>query len=326
MLLAIQIPCFNEEQDLRRALEGIPRVLTGIDRIEIVVIDDGSTDSTVQVARQAGVRHVVRFGRNRGLAKAFSAGINRCLQLGADVIVNMDADNQYPGSEIAKLIAPILDGKAEIVIGDRQVSSLPHFSWPKKRLQKLGSAFVRFLSGTQVPDVVSGFRAYSREAALRINVVSEYSYTIETLMQAGHQRAAIVSVPIAVNPTQRSSRLMKSVPSFIRHMALTMLRSYTMYKPLRTFVLFGALLSLGGFFLFARFLYYTFALNNSSGHVQSLILGAVLLILGFQTVMLGLLGDAMAANRKLTENVLSLLREGKSTGIGNGGEELHGKK
>ncbi len=314
MLLAIQIPCFNEEADLRRTLEGIPRALPGVDRIEIIVVDDGSTDSTAQIARQTGVRHIVRFARNRGLARAFIAGINYGLRLEADIIVNMDADNQYPGSEIGKLIAPILHGKAEIVIGDRQVNSLPHFSWPKKQLQKMGSAFVRLISGTDIPDVVSGFRAYSREAALRINVVSEYSYTIETLMQAGHQRAAVVSVPITVNATLRSSRLMKSIPSFIRHMALTMLRTYTMYRPLRTFVAFGALLFLSGFSLFVRFLYFAIALRESAGHVQSLILGAVLLILGFQTVMMGLLGDAVAANRKLVENALSLLRAGTAAG------------
>ncbi len=309
MKLAIQIPCYNEEQDLRRTIEGIPASIPGIQSFDVVIVDDGSTDTTMRVAREMGIKHFVRFPENRGLARAFVEGINYCLQLGADVIVNMDADNQYPGSEIGKLIAPILAGRAEISIGDRQVSQLPHFSFLKKSLQKMGSWIVRTMSGTAVPDVVSGFRAYSREAAMRMNVVSSYSYTVETLIQAGRDRMSIISVPVKVNKTPRESRLIKNVPSYINRMAITIVRSYTMYQPLKVFSAVGAVLLFGGALLFARFLYFAIFLHESQGHVQSLIFASALVVTGFQALLMGMLSDVVAANRKLLEEALIRIKK-----------------
>jgi glycosyltransferase involved in cell wall biosynthesis len=301
--LIVQIPCYNEETTLPAVIASIPREIDGIDQVEVLVVDDGSTDRTAAVARLSGANHVVRHRANRGLADAFQTGLDACLKLGADIIVNTDGDNQYPQADIPRLIEPILKGRADVVVGDRQPSKIPHFSRHKKLLQALGSWTVRFLSGTNVPDAPSGFRAYSREAAMRLNVVTKYTYTIETLIQAGIQRTAIASVPISVKETKRQSRLAKSLWSYVKQSAATIVRTYAMYQPLKVFFYIGIALSLLGLLGSARFLYYYFS-GDGGGHVQSLILSAVLLIVGFQIMLIGLLADLIAANRKLLENTL----------------------
>lgn len=312
MKLVIQIPCYNEENDLPGTLKEIPRSVPGFDTVELLIIDDGSTDQTCKVAKENGVHHVLRFPTNQGLANAFSAGIDYALKTGADIIVNTDADNQYPGEEIPKLVAPILAGQADIVIGDRDPAHLPHFSLLKRFFQWMGSWLTRKLSHTAVPDVVSGFRAYSRDAAARMNVISDYSYTVETLIQAGRDRLGIASVPIRVNSTSRPSRLMRSIPSYMQRMALTIIRAYTMYQPLKVFAGIGLVVFILGAALFGRFLYFALVLGESGGHIQSLILGSVLAIIGFQTVLIGLLGDVVSSNRKLIEQVLVSLRKNSS--------------
>jgi glycosyltransferase involved in cell wall biosynthesis len=308
MKLIIQIPCYNEEGTLLETLRDLPLSLPGIKEIEILLIDDGSSDQSVRIAEEFGVKHILRFPRNRGLAHAFSSGISYALEQGADIIVNTDADHQYKGVNIQALVAPILNGNADIAIGNRQVGELGHFSFLKKILQKAGSWFVRQLSHTNVPDAVSGFRAYSRNAALRMNILSEYSYTTETLIQAGRNRMNIATVPIEVNQTFRPSRLVRSIPSYVRRMSITIIRAYTMYQPLKVFTYIGLLLLSVGGFLFLRFLFFVFILGNSTGHIQSLIIGAVFFIMGFQTILIGLLSDVVAANRKLIEEVLLKLR------------------
>lgn len=305
--LIVQIPCYNEEQTLPATVADIPRQIDGIDRVEVLVVDDGSADRTVAVARELGVDHIVRHTRNRGLAATFRTGLDTSLKLGADIIVNMDGDNQYPGSEIPRLIRPILDGEAEIVIGDRQTQKVADFSGTKKLLQKVGSAFVSRVSGVEVPDVVSGFRAYTREAALSINVVSSFSYTVETVIQAGNQKQAISTVPIDTNRRTRASRLMKSIPSFILNQVTTIIRIYAMYRPLRTFTWIGGFLLLIGIIPIIRFVVFYF-MGEGSGHIQSLILGGVVVILGFNTLVMGLLSDLIGWNRKLLETVLEKTR------------------
>lgn len=308
MKLIVQIPCFNEEQTLRQTIADIPRVIPGVEVVEVLVIDDGSTDQTVRVAREAGADHVVRHKTNRGLAQTFRTGIDSCLRRGADIIVNTDGDNQYAGSCIPKLIQPILDGEADMVIGDRQIRDNPSFSGIKKRLQLLGSFVVRRLSRTDIPDTVSGFRAISREAALNLNIVSPFSYTIEMLIQAGTHQMAITSVPIETNPVGRRSRLFKSIPHFILHSVATMVRVYTMYHPLRTFVFLGAVLAGLGAIPLVRFLYFYWA-GDGAGHVQSLILGGVLLLMGFVAWMFGLVADLTNFNRQLLESTLKKVRK-----------------
>jgi glycosyltransferase involved in cell wall biosynthesis len=307
MKLIVQIPCFNEEATLPQTVADIPTRIDGIAQIEILVIDDGSTDRTVEVAWAAGVDHVVRHHANRGLARSFRTGLDACLRLGADIIVNTDGDNQYAGADIPHLIRPILEGRADIVIGDRQPGRIAHFSPLKKRLQALGSWVVRQLSATSVPDAVSGFRAISREAALQLNILSGFSYTIEMLIQAGRRRMAIVSVPVKTNPVDRPSRLFKSIPRFISLSVATMLRAFSMYKPLRVFFLIGLVLSLAGAVPVLRFLYF-WMLGDSAGHIQSLILGGVLLVIGFVTFLIGLVADLISFNRQLLELVLEKLR------------------
>jgi glycosyltransferase involved in cell wall biosynthesis len=307
MKVIVQIPCFNEESTLPQTLADIPRQLDGIDRVEVLVVDDGSTDATSEVARRHGADHVVRHARNQGLGRAFRTGLDTCLRLGADIIVNTDADNQYAGSAIPDLIRPILEGSAEIVVGDRRTDEIAHFSSGKKRLQKLGSFVVRELSGTTVPDTVSGFRALSRGAALKLNIVSSFSYTIEMLIQAGKERMAVTSVPVKVNPQTRESRLFRSVPQFLLQSLAAMVRTYTMYKPLRVFTFLGSALVLVGLLPVARFLFF-FLQGQGGGHVQSLVLGGVLLVFGFVSLLIGVVADLIAFNRALLETVLEKVR------------------
>ena len=307
MKLIVQIPCFNEEHTLPQTVVDIPRHIEGVDLVELLIIDDGSTDRTVAVARELGVDHIVSHRRNRGLALTFMTGIEACLQLGADIIVNTDGDNQYCGADIPMLIRPILDKEADIVIGDRQTDTIDHFGFVKKKLQKTGSMLVRLLSQTQIPDAVSGFRAFSRDAAMQINIVSRYSYTIETVIQAGNKKLAIASVPVRTNPKTRDSRLIKSIPSFIFNQINTMVRMYAMFRPLKAFFIVGGLCITAGMIPSARFLFFYLA-GKGDGHIQSLIMAAVLLIVGFQVLVLGLLGDLISHNRKLIEEALLRVR------------------
>lgn len=307
MKLIIQIPCFNEERTLPETIRDLPTSIQGIDKIEVLIIDDGSTDRTLEVARELKVNHIIRNTNNRGLARSFQKGLDACLLLGADLIVNTDGDNQYAGRDIAKLVRPILEGQAEIVIGDRQTHKIKHFSAFKKLMQKLGSRVVRQLSGTDIPDVVSGFRAISREAALKLNIISPYSYTIEMVIQAGKKHMAIAHVPVSVNPKTRESRLFKSIPVFIGRQLSSMIRMYGMYEPLRVFFYIGLIVSLVGALPILRFLYFYFS-GDGGGHLQSLVLGGVLLIIGFITFVIGLVADLISFNRQLTEIALEKIR------------------
>ncbi len=303
MKLIVQIPCFNEEKNLSQTVRDIPRDIEGIDTVEILVIDDGSTDRTVEVARELGVDHIVCNKGNKGLAYSFITGIEAALRAGADIIVNTDGDNQYKGGNIPELINPILNGEADIVVGDRKTDNIKHFSFLKKILQKTGSYVVRRLSNTDIPDAVSGFRAFSRTAAMQLNIVSEYSYTVETIIQAGKKQLSITSKPVGTNPKTRESRLMKSIPIFVLNQFNTMIRMYTMFKPLRAFFFIGCICIIGGLIPTVRFLYFYFA-GEGAGHIQSLIFAAVLFIIGFQVLVLGLLGDVISFNRKLIEETL----------------------
>ena len=307
MKLIIQIPCYNEAETLEIALNDLPKHIDGIDEIEYLIINDGSQDNTVEVAKNWGVNYVVNFKCNRGLAKGFMAGLDACLRQGADIIVNTDADDQYCGADIEKLVRPILEGKADIVIGERPIDETEHFSPMKKRLQHIGSWTVRVASKTDVPDAPSGFRAYSREAALRMNVVNEYTYTLETIVQAGLNKMAITSVPIRTNPELRSSRLFHSMFGYIKKSMLTIIRAFMMYKPLRFFTMIGGIIFAIGLIIGIRFLVYFF-MGQSSGHIQSLILASTLLMLGFQTFISGLLADLIASNRKLLEDTQERVR------------------
>ncbi len=306
--LIIQIPCHNEQDTLPATLADLPRRVDGIDEVEWLVIDDGSTDNTCAVAREHGVDHVVRFSANRGLARAFMAGIEASLRLGADVIVNTDADNQYPGQSVPELVRPVVEGEAEIVIGDRQTHTIEEFSATKKLLQKLGSWMVRQASGTRVPDAVSGFRAISREAALRMFIVSDYTYTIESIIQAGSHRTAIASVPIKTNPKTRESRLVRSIPSYVKRSASTILRVYTMYQPLKMFLRVALLFFVPAVLLGGRFVYHYIQEPDISRHTQSLILVAILAITSIQFVVFAFLADLIASNRKLLEDGLIRLK------------------
>jgi glycosyltransferase involved in cell wall biosynthesis len=300
--LIVQIPCFNEAETLPATLAEIPAKLQGIDSIETLVIDDGSQDGTARVAAELDVDHIIRVPQNRGLANAFSLGLTTALGLGADVIVNTDGDNQYPGGEIGNLVRPILDGEADMVIGDRQVKSVEHFSPLKKLLQQAGSWVVRWASGTNVPDATSGFRAISREAALHLNVYSNYTYTLETIIQAGKKGLVVTSVPIRSNPKLRESRLIRSTFRYVLTSAATILRILLMYEPLKAFLGLGTVLALGGLALFVRFAIF-FVAGQGQGHVQSLIAASVLVFLGFQTFLLGLLSDLIARNRRIAEEI-----------------------
>jgi glycosyltransferase involved in cell wall biosynthesis len=307
--LVIQIPCLNEEATLPETLADLPREVAGFDVVEWLVIDDGSTDATTEVARECGVDHVVRFTGNKGLAVAFQAGIDAALKLGADVIVNTDADNQYRGDEIAKLVAPIVARRADVVVGDRMIRNHDEFSRVKKLLQLWGSWVVRQASGTDVPDATSGFRAYSREAALRLNVVSRFSYTLETLIQAGKSDLAVAHIPIATNPKTRESHLFRSTGEYVRRSVGTILRIYAMHEPLRIFASLAAIFGLGGLVLVGRVLWVYFTGPGPTGHVQSLIVGGVLLVFAVQLIVLGVLADLVRANRVLAERSLHRVRK-----------------
>lgn len=302
MKLIIQIPCYNEAETLDIALNDLPRKIEGIDEIESLIINDGSKDDTVRVAKEWGVNYVVNFRRNKGLAKGFMAGLDACLKNGADIIVNTDADNQYCGEDIETIVRPILEGKADIVIGERPIDSTAHFSPLKKKLQHLGSWVVRRASKTDIPDAPSGFRAMSREAAMQLNVINEYTYTLETIVQAGRNKMAITSVPIRTNEELRESRLFHSMFGYIKKSMLTIIRAYIMYKPLKFFTVVGAIPFIVGLLICFRYLYFIF-IGTSGGHVQSLILASTLLMLGFMTFVVGLQADVIAANRKILEDV-----------------------
>jgi glycosyltransferase involved in cell wall biosynthesis len=306
--LIIQIPCYNEEATLPATLRDLPRTLPGVDEIEVLVVDDGSTDGTVQVARDLGVRHIVSHRENRGLAAAFVSGLDAALALGADLIVNTDADNQYCGVDIEPLVQPILDGRADITVGDRGVSALEHFSPLKRALQRLGSWVVQRAAGIPIPDATSGFRAFTRDAALLLTVLSDYTYTLETLIQAGARRMRVVFVAIRTNPQTRQSRLIRNTPSFVSLSTVTILRFYTMYRPLRVFMTIGGALILVAILLGLRFLFYFWSPGGGAGHVQSLILAAILTIVGFQICLIGLIADLVSQNRKISEEILYRVR------------------
>ena len=308
MKLIIQIPCYNEEKTLAQTYADLPKKIEGIDTIEYLIINDGSADKTVAVARELGFHHVVNFKNNKGLARGFMAGVDACLHLGADIIVNTDADNQYSGADIEKIVKPVVEGKADIVIGERPIDETEHFSWKKKKFQRLGSWVVRVASNTDIPDAPSGFRAYSREAAMRMNVINEYTYTLETIIQAGRNKMAITSVPIHTNPETRKSRLFKSMWSYMKRSATVITRSFMMYKPLRFFGTMGALSFLAGFAFVVRFLI-LFFMGTAGGHVQSLVLAAALMMIGVQAFIAGLQADMIAANRKILEDIQYRVRK-----------------
>ncbi len=302
MKLIIQIPCLNEAETLAVALAELPRSVSGFDRVEWLVVDDGSTDATAEVAHTHGVDHVIRHPVNRGLAAAFMTGLEACLRLGADVIVNTDADNQYCSADIPKLTQPLLDHAADIVIGARPIDGTAHFPWVKKKLQKLGSWAVRMASKTDIADAPSGFRAMSREAAMRLNVFNQYTYTLETIIQAGQSNLRVISVPIRTNPDLRPSRLVRSISSYVRRSLMTILRVFVIYRPLALFVIIGSLFLLVGFAISIRFLV-AYASGHGGGHVQSLILSSLCVTVGTLLYMMGLIGDLVATNRKLLERV-----------------------
>ncbi len=302
MKLIIQIPCYNESKTLPVTLSELPREVEGFDSVEWLVIDDGSTDNTVQVAKKHGVDHIVSHTKNQGLARTFMDGVEACLNLDADVIVNTDADNQYNADDIPALVEPILNNEADIVVGARPIKRIGHFSPLKKLLQKLGSWVVRKVSKTDIPDAPSGFRAFSKEAAMQFNVFSDYTYTLETIIQAGQNNMAIASVPVRVNKDLRPSRLLKSIPSYIKRSIITIVRIFVVYRPFRFFFVMGAVLAGLGAIIGLRFLYFYFTVGGA-GHIQSLILAAILLISGYLTILVAFLADILAANRKMLEEI-----------------------
>ena len=327
MKLIIQIPCYNEEETLEIALNDLPKAIEGIDTIEYLIINDGSTDHTTEVAKKWGVHYVVNFKKNKGLAKGFMAGLDACLRNGADIIVNTDADNQYSGQDIEKLVRPIIEGRADIVIGDRPIDETEHFSPMKKKLQHFGSWVVRAASDTDIPDAPSAFRAYSREAAMRINVTNEYTYTLETIVQAGRERIPMEHVPIRTNGELRPSRLFHSMMGYVRKSMVTIVRAYIMYKPLKFFTFVGAIPFIAGLILGIRYLYLLITVN-ASGHVQSLILSSTLLLMGFITFIIGFMADILAKNRMILEDIQYHVRkidyEGKEN-IGLSIQEAYGR-
>ena len=308
MKLIIQIPCLNEEATLPETIAALPREIDGVDEVELLVIDDGSTDRTVEVAREQGVEHIVRLTNNRGLAAAFQAGLDACLKLGAEIVVNTDADNQYDGADLPKLVAPILAGEADMVVGDRRVETIEHFSGAKKRLQRLGSAVVRKVSGTAIADSTSGFRSYNREAALSLVVTDNFTYTLESLIQAGKMLVAVDQVEVGTNAQTRESRLFDSTGAYVRRNALSIARIYTRYEPLRVFAGASLVVALLALAAWLPFLIDWVFNGDSSGHIQSLILGAVLFIASLQLLALGVIGDLLAGQRVMTQRVFERVR------------------
>ena len=308
MKLIIQIPCLNEEQTLPATVADLPRQIDGVDQVELLVIDDGSTDRTVEVARELGVDHIVRLTNNKGLAAAFQAGLDACLKLGADVVVNTDADNQYSGADVPKLLGPILAGEADMVVGDRQIETIEHFSATKKALQGVGSWVVRRLSGTAITDTTSGFRAYNREAALGLLVADNFTYTLESLIQAGKMLVAVEEEKIATNPRTRESRLFGSTGAYVRRNALSILRIYARYEPLRAFLAAGLVVGLLALGAWMPFLLDWILNGETAGHLQSLILGAVLFIVAVQLLALAVIGDLLAGQRVMTQRVFERVR------------------
>jgi len=308
MKLIIQIPCFNEEHTLPETLRDLPKSISGISQIEILIIDDGSNDKTIAVAKEHGVHHILSFPQNRGLAKAFDAGIHYCLKQGADIIVNTDGDNQYFGGDIEKLVQPIISKKADVVIGDRQTATIQHFSKTKRLLQKVGTKITNRLANTDIDDAVSGFRAFSREAAINLNVLSNFSYTIESLIQLSNKKFAIISVPIRTNKKTRPSRLFKNIPHFLSNQISTIVRVYSHYKALKMFTLIGIIATLPGLFGIIRFLVYFFS-SSGSGKIQSLIISVMLVLIGTVIILVGILADMISNNRKLIEKILANQQE-----------------
>ncbi|MCK4998565.1 MAG: glycosyltransferase family 2 protein [Anaerohalosphaera sp.] len=308
MKMIIQIPCYNEEENLATVIADLPREVPGIDVLEYLIIDDGCTDNTVQVARDNGVHHVLSLGTNKGLAVAFMAGLHRCVELGADVIVNTDGDHQYQGKYAIDCAIPIIEGKSDIVVGIRPIDSMEYFSWLKKKAQRLGSYVVRQLSGTDIPDATSGFRAYSKEAALKLHVFNPYDYALENIIQAGHMGMRISHVPIDINPKTRVSRLFKSEFHYVRQSIPIILRSYIIYKPLRTFLYCSVLPGLLGLILCVRFLWHYFT-GSGSGYIQSLILAAIMLIISALLMALGVFADLISANRRLMQETLFQIKK-----------------
>jgi glycosyltransferase involved in cell wall biosynthesis len=308
MKLIIQIPCLNEEESLPKTLAELPKSIGGIDVIETLVIDDGSEDATAEVARQNGVNHVIRLTKRKGLARAFAIGLDAALKRGADIIVNTDADGQYKGEDIPRLVQPILEGKADMVIGNRDIENVPQFSWIKKRLQRLGSWVVRNVAGSSIADATTGFRAYNKEAALRLNIISDYTYTLESIIQAERRGLAIANITISTNEVTRKSRLFKSIPEYIKRSFITIVRVYSMFNPFTLFLNIGAIFIFVAFLIGARFVYY-YILTGGIGKIQSLILAAILSIIGFQMVVISIVADLIASNRQLQED--NLLRTKK---------------
>jgi len=303
MKLIIQIPCYNEALTLPETIRHLPKNIDGIDQIEYLVIDDGSQDNTAEVAKEYGANHVIRLKKNQGLAGAFKAGLDACIRLGADIIVNTDADNQYVSADIPKLIEPIIKGNAELVIGDRGVATEESFTPLKRKLQTFGSYVVSKAAGLDIPDATSGFRAMTRDTALKTNVLSNYSYTLETLIQAGNRNISVTSVPVRTNPPRRPSRLMRGIGDYLIKSTITIIRAYAMYRAIRVFFSIGLILLIAGGALAVRYLVF-FIQGQGAGHVQSVIVAAVLLIIGFQTILNGLLADLIASNRKMLEEIM----------------------
>lgn len=308
MKLIIQIPCLNEEESLPKTLQDLPKQIPGISSIEILIIDDGSIDRTVEVARQHGAHHIIHFTKQRGLARAFGAGLDAALQAGADIIVNTDADNQYKGEDIARLVHPILQGQADMVIGNRDIENIEQFSWIKKRLQRLGTRVIRHLSGTNIADATTGFRAYNREAAMKLNIISDYTYTLESLIQAEHKNIAIANITISTNRVERKSRLFRSIPEYIKRSIITIVRIYSMFNPFRMFLTIGSFIIMIGTLIGCRFLFY-YLMGQGDGKIQSLILAAALFIIGFQILIIGLVADLISANRRLIEDALLRIKK-----------------
>jgi len=308
MKLIIQIPCLNEEESLPKTLQDLPKHIDNIDVIETLVINDGSTDRTAEIAKQNGVNHIISFTKRKGLARAFGAGLDAALKAGADIIVNTDADGQYRGEDIPRLVQPILKGEADIVIGNRDIDNVRQFSWVKKRLQHIGSAIVRQLSGSTILDATTGFRAYNRDAALKLNIISNYTYTLESIIQAEHKDLAISNIMISTNEVQRQSRLFRSIPEYLKRSMVTIIRVYSMFNPFRLFTTIGTGTITIGVIIGGRFIFY-YLMGSGEGKIQSLILAAALLIIGFQILVVGLLADLISANRRLIEDALLRIKK-----------------